>query len=227
MVKTLVLTIIALLTLSTVFYAGVQAEDTQIVPGVPEFVLETHAGANGTIIMLIIENQPFEAGASNSDRLVYNVRIRSEGGNWMDLYSAEDWYPPQSNESTTMLTYTAGEDAYSEEQTGQGHPAIPTSGEVEFEVQAMIGHRDRGDFHEGILPYVFVGVTSEWSPAQSITVDIIPPATATSTATPTPPSGKPDALSWIIIVLLIVIVVALLVAAIKIGHKSNKKIVAG
>ncbi len=202
-----------------------QTVSAQVPPSAPEFAVQTQNQANVTTITLTIQNQPYNAANYPGDDLFYNVRIRTSEENWSELYTAEDWYPQQSNESTTVITYVTGQTAYLQQQTSQGHPAIPMSGTVEFEVQAMIGHRDRGNLQPGtmIMPYVFVGVTSEWSPAQAVNLDAHV-ATSTSTIIQTaipPPSGKPDALGWIILVFLVAIVVGLLTAAIVLGRRSG------
>ncbi len=214
--------LVAFLVLSTVFFAPVKAQDDQTGPSIPEFTLQTQIGANVTTITLIIQNQPFDVTNYPNDGFFYNVRIRIGGGNWSELYTAEDWYLEQSNESTTTITYNTGETAYLQQETSQGHPVIPTSGTVEFEVQAMIGHRDRGDLIPGtmIMPYVFVGVTSDWSQPQTVNLN---PATPTPSLTATvPPSGKPDASSWALLGLLVAFVAGLMTAAVILKRKGQK-----
>jgi len=214
----------AFLVLSTFFFAAAQVQDAQTAPSVPDFTLQTDKDDGATIILLTIQNQFFDAASYPIDGFCYNVRIRTGGGNWSELYTAEDWYPEQSNASTTVFTYTAGETAYLQRETSQGHPIIPTSGTVEFEVQAMIGHRDRGDLIPGtmIMPYMFVGVTSSWSQPQTVNLDAVATPTSTSTATPVP-SGKPDALSWGLLVLLAVLATGLMGAAVVLKRRSSKK----
>jgi len=214
----------AVLLLSTFISAAAQSQDAPTAPSVPDFTLQTHKDNGATIILLTIQNQPFDAASYPFDGFFYNVRIRTGGGNWSELYTAEDWYPEQSNGSTTVITYTAGETAYLQRETSQGHPKIPMSGTVDFEVQAMIGHRDRGSLQPGIMimPYVFVGVTSSWSQPQTVNLDATATLTSTSTATP-PPSGKPDALSWGLLVLLAVLTAGLMGAAVVLKRRSRKK----
>jgi len=214
----------AFLVLSTVFFAVALAQDAQTAPSVPEFTLQTNKDDNTTTILLTIQNQPFDAASYPIDCFFYNVRIRTGGGNWSELYTAKDWYPEQSNASTTVITYSAGETAYLQRETSQRHPIIPTSGTVEFEVQSMIGHRDRGSLIPGtmIMPYVFVGVTSSWSQPQTVNLDATATPTSTSTAT-LPPSGKPDALSWGLLVLLAALAAGLMGAAVVLKRRSRKK----
>ena len=103
-----------------------------------------------------------------------------------------------------MLTYVAGETIYYPKDTGQGVGVIPKSGEVAFQVQAMIGHRDRGAFKNGFMPYVLVGETSDWSNTQTITI----PASSASPS-PTATSTVPE-LSWLVIVPLLSAVFAII-----------------
>jgi len=176
-------------------------------PSTPEFTIQTQTQANTTTITLTIRNQPFDAASQYPDEFFYNVAISVDGKNWSELYhveDAQDWYPQQSNSSTTVLTYVAGETIYYPRDTSQGVSVIPTSGEVAFQVQAMIGHRDRGAFKNGFMPYVFVGETSDWSNTQTITI----PASSTSPS-PTATSTAPD-LSWLVIVPLLFTVFAII-----------------
>ena len=142
-------------------------------PSTPEFTIQTQTQANTTTITLTIRNQPFDAASQYPNGFFYNVAISVDGKNWGDLYHVEDasdWYPQQSNSSTTVLTYVAGETMYYPMNTSQGVGIIPRSGEVAFKVQAMIGHRDRGAFQNGFMPYVLVGEESDWSNTQTITI---------------------------------------------------------
>ena len=176
-------------------------------PSTPEFTMQTQTQANTTTITLTIRNQPFDAASQYPDGFFYNVAISVDGKNWSELYhveDAEDWYPQQSNSSTTVLTYVAGETIYYPKDTSQGVSVIPKSGEVAFQVQAMIGHRDRGAFKNGFMPYVLVGESSDWSNTQTITI----PASSTSPS-PTATSTVPE-LSWLVILPLLFTVFAII-----------------
>ena len=174
-------------------------------PSVPEFTLQTQTQTNTTIITLTIRNQPFDAASKYPEGFFYNVAVSIDEKNWSELYhveDAQDWYPQQSNSSTTVLTYIPGETVYYPMDASQGVGVIPKSGEVAFQVQAMIGHRDRGTFINGFMPYVFVGETSDWSNAQTITIP-----SNSSEPTPTVPE-----FSWLIILpLLFCISIALVI----------------
>jgi hypothetical protein len=49
------------------------------------------------------------------------------------------------------------------------NPIFATNAEVDFQVQAYIGYRDRGVYSGGIMPYEFYGEKSGWSNAQTLT----------------------------------------------------------
>jgi hypothetical protein len=175
-------------------------------PSRPEFTIQTETQANTTTITLTIKNQPFDAASQYPNGFFYNVAISVDGKNWSELYHVEDaseWYPQQANSSTTVLTFVAGETVYYPRDTSQGVGVIPKSGEVAFQVQAMIGHRDRGAFQNGFIPYVLVGETSDWSNTQTITM----PASSTSPS-PTATSTVPE-LSWLVILPLLFTVFAI------------------
>lgn len=148
-------------------------------PSVPEFTVKPIGSlteANKSTIELTIKNQPFDGNNIYNYSLVYNVRIRANGENWTDLYDAEDGYPTQSNSDYTVLSYVLGESAYYPPADYPLSPSmkvgiLPTSGQVDFQVEAMIGYRDRGVYSNGIMPYVFKGEKSGWSNTQTLTID--------------------------------------------------------
>ena len=149
-------------------------------PSVPEFTLrQIHSfpEQNKTTIELKIKNQPFDKDNIYHYSLVYNVRIRTSDENWTDLYNAEDGYPPQSDSDYTVLSFVSGEVAYYPSEDYPLSPSkevgiIPSYGQVDFQVQAMIGYRTRSwKFYGGqMLPYVFEGESSGWSNIQTVTI---------------------------------------------------------
>jgi hypothetical protein len=155
-------------------------------PAVPEFTVKLISSlpeSNKTAIELTIRNQPFDKSNIYNYSFVYNVRIRTSEENWTDLYDAEDGYPTQSDSDYTVLPYVLGESAYYPPADYPLSPSmrvgiLPTSGQVDFQVQAMIGHRDRGAYSNGIMPYVFRGETSGWSNTQTLTISDSPTPTA-------------------------------------------------
>ena len=198
-------------------------------PLVPEFTVKITSSpteANRTTIELAIRNQPFDEDNAYNFSLVYNVRIRTDGENWTDLYNAEDGYPTQSNSDYTVLSYVPGESAYYPSSDYPLSPSVkvgvlPTEGQVDFQVEAMIGYRDRGVYSDGIMPYVFKGEKSGWSNTQTITID-------ESTATATPDAqgdANQKGFSWTEICLFaaLVVIVALLVAIALMCRRQTKK----
>jgi hypothetical protein len=189
-------------------------------PSTPEFTIQTQTKANTTTIILTIKNQPFDAASQYPNGFFYNVVVSVDGKSWSELYHVEDaseWYPQQSNSSTTVLTYVAGETVYYPRDTSQGVGVISNSGEVAFQVQAMIGHRDRGAFQNGFIPYVLVGETSDWSNTQTITL----PASSKSPS-PTATSSVPE-LSWLVIVpLLLIVFVIIMIVRLRKTANLNK-----
>lgn len=199
--KKLLLGLTALLVLSLTI-SVFNTVNAQTKPSTPEFTLQTQSQNSTTIIILTIQNQPFDAASHYPDGFFYNVAVRVGDGNWSNLYHVEDadeWYPEQSKGSVTVLKYVAGETVYYPRE-GQAVGRIPTVGEVAFEVQAMIGHRDRGPFQNGLMPYVLVGQTSNWSNAETITLGASPTPTQNQPITPFDLSG------WIIVAVMVAVV---------------------
>jgi hypothetical protein len=222
--KNAALLCIIILTASSLTMVGSAFAQSIPKPSVPEFTIQTQIKDNTTTITLTIRNQPFDAASQYPDGFFYNVAISVDGKNWSELYhveDAEDWYPQQSNSTTTVLTYVAGETIYYPRDTSQGVRAIPKSGEVAFQVQAMIGHRDRGAFKNGFMPYVFVGETSDWSNTQTITIPSSNPST-TSSPSPTPtPNGEPQQTELLEIFLAVALTVAVIGAGILVYFKKR------
>ena len=166
-------------------------------PLIPEFTAKLVSATpetNETRIALTITNQPFDSNNTNYCSLVYNVRIKTDDENWTDLYNAEDGYPTQSNSDYTVLTYVLGESAYYPPADYPLAPSmkvgiLPTSGQVYFQVEAMIGYRDRGIYSNGTMPYVFKGEKSGWSNTQTMTISDSP--TPSPTQSPEPQQLEP------------------------------------
>ena len=81
-----------------------------------------------------------------------------------------------------MLSYVSGEIAYYPSDDYPLAPStkvgiLPSSGQVDFQVQAMIGYRTRSLawlYGRQGLPYVFEGESSGWSETQTLTIGEIP-----------------------------------------------------
>ena len=141
-------------------------------PSVPELTVEQK---DNSTIEIRIKNQPFDWNNAYNYSFFYNVRIRTSDGNWTDLYDAEDGYPTQSNSDYTVLSYRLGESAYYPPEDYPLSPSmkvgiLPTEGQVDFQVEAMIGYRDRGVYANGTMPYVIKGEKSGWSNTQTLAI---------------------------------------------------------
>ena len=193
-------------------------------PSTPEFTIRTQTKANTTTITLTIKNQPFDAASQYPNGFFYNVAVSVDGKNWSELYHVEDaseWYPQQSNSSITVITYVAGETVYYPRDTSQEVGVIPKSGGVSFQVQAMIGHRDRDAFENGFMPYVLVGESSDWSNTQTITI----PVSSTSPS-PNAASTVPElSWTWLVVVPLLftAFAIIMIVRLRKTTNKHKKK----
>ncbi len=147
-------------------------------PSVPEFTLKfvdkSYTTADGVYydsktMQVTIANQP-----SLNHSLFYNVRYSVNGGDWLDIYTMDDAFPPQSSSECTIISVYLHP---------QGNATIvPANSVVDVQVQAMIGyiHREYNPNHTSQLdmyPYVFTGETSGWSPTQTLTIPDSPSPT--------------------------------------------------
>ena len=146
-----------------------------------------------------IKNQPFtpyeiQENENNwTINFFYNIRIKGHfSEDWIELYGASDGYPHQWSDSDyTVLSYLLGGDA--DTVLGTKMIKLPAGGQVDFQVEAMIGYVHR----EISIPvpgtgWVFTGETSGWSETRTIT---IPTSTTSPTDSPTPnqtPTPTPD-----------------------------------
>ena len=166
--KYVILCLVVILTVSSLII--VESVNAELIPkpSVPQFTVTL---LENNSVQLSIKNQPFDANNSHNYSFVYDVRITNFLGNWTDLYNADDGYPYQSNSDYTNFFYKIADSPsyYPTAFTLEGK-AIPTNGQVTFQVKAMIGYRDRGTFSNGMMPYVFKGESSDWSNNQTITI---------------------------------------------------------
>jgi len=214
----------------------------------PTYGINQYTGHNVTIqagyhvdnrtMVFTIKNQPYTSyndSSGNYITLYYNFRFKGHYGDEWTYYpfagvqTTHSWggYSgtgnlspkyPASNSDYTVISINLG--------TLTSYPAgtqpIPDGSQVDFQVQALIGHIDpipsgllAGDF------YNFTGESSDWSNTQTITIangatstsisaSTSANPTPTSTPTPTVPEFPSITISSIIIVLLVVIVSLLL-----------------
>jgi hypothetical protein len=197
-------------------------------PAVPQFTVKlTNTEQNQTTITLTIKNQPFDNNTYPYS-FVYNVQIKTDNADWIALYDAEDGYPTMSNSNYTVLSYVPGQSAYYPPEYYPLSPStrvgvLPASGAVDFQVEAMIGHRDRGAFVNGTMPYVFKGETSGWSTTQ--TVNLSQASSITPALEPTATSTSDGVFSFLVAVFVAVVVVVLAIVLFfyfrKTPHPSN------
>jgi|WetSurMetagenome_2_1015567.scaffolds.fasta_scaffold23921_3 hypothetical protein len=145
-------------------------------PSVPTFTVTLQ----NDIVVLTIENQPFDVHNSYNNSFFYDVRIWNIAGYWSNLYAAEE-RPTQSDSSQTILYYPIGESNVFPSYTTVAGVIIPTYGQVEFQVMALIGYMQRTANSYGL-----VGQVSGWS-SQTIT---LPPTNASSPALYFSPEGR-------------------------------------
>ena len=162
-------------------------------------------------IEVTIKNQPFALSYRSGEKpytsfgFYYNIRIKGHyEENWTDLYNAEEGYAPPSNSEYTMISLSANN--------------YPSGGQVDLQVQAMIG------YPTGALPpydpftYQFVGETSSWSPTQTVTIPVTSlspaptPSTSTLSPTPTPTSTSANSASYTSLLLIALAAIAFSVA---------------
>ncbi len=204
--KSFPLLLIVLLAVSSLIMATPAFAQT-LTPSVPTFSLKfiqasyivtttnPYTGVNVTqqvdnnTIDVIIKNQPFttyyDASSNSTISLYYNVQVKGHyAENWTDVYT--DNYPTQSNSSDyTVLSLPSN---------------YPASGQVDFQVQAIIGNvtqvfipnylpvPPQFRFYEpssGSYESIWIAeATSNWSNTQTITISA---ASASPSPTPTVP----------------------------------------
>ena len=129
-------------------------------------------------IKLSIKNQPFtpflveEATANWTANLQYNIRWKgSFEQDWHEIYIPTNGFAGAHLESEYTVISFEGE--YSATEGLKLHypgliATFPPSGQVDFQVKAMIGYVHRDPL---ALGWIFTGEESEWSNTQTITVD--------------------------------------------------------
>ena len=229
--KTLMLTLILLMTLSSLTLLTARPAAAQSIPEplVPEFTAklisppEESQSVNRTI-QLSIKNQP-----SLSDYgFFYMVRARINDGNWSLLYTIDN-VPAQSSGEYTTLSYPSdGPVVEYQYYLGDRIENLIASDKVDFQVQAMIGniHRVYNPNHTSQLdmyPYVFTGEVSDWSNAQTIT---IPDGSVSSStpdpATPTTPTSLDSVYTTILLLVGIISVVVIVALSLLVSRRHQK-----
>jgi hypothetical protein len=151
-----------------------------------------------------IKNQPFTT-FNDSGWIVdfyYNVRVKGHyAQNWTELY----------NPIVNPELYSVGSQYtifnYPEEYSGSegmhfGIGTFPVRGQVDFQVEAMMGYVHRvynpnAKEQYNMFPWVFDGELSGWSNTQTVTIPETS-ATPSSSPNPTPTPTVPEFASWTI-----------------------------
>ena len=233
--KTLMLTLILLITLSSLTLLTAKPATAQSIPepAVPEFTVELisppeESQSVNRTIQLSIKNQ-----LSLSDYgFFYMVRASITGGNWSLLYTI-DYVPAQSSGGYTTFSYPSdGPVVEYQYYLGDRIENLFAGDKVDFQVQAMIGniHRVYNPNHTSQLdmyPYVFTGEVSDWSNTQTITMpdgsaSSPTPDPTTPTTTPTTPTS-PDSKSPTILLLVGIISVVVIVALSLLFSRRHQK----
>jgi hypothetical protein len=146
-------------------------------------------------VQIVIKNQPFTAYTNENGReinLFYNVRYKgSFGENWTMMFGEQAQMLGGTN---PYLTYGyATQDPTSSDTTViLTLPWNIVSGQMDFQVKALIGYTNRSLAQGGIMyarwTYDFYGQESGWSSTQTITIGRGEVATSqpTTQLTPTP-----------------------------------------
>ncbi len=183
-----------------------------------------HTVENKTIEIAII-NQPYTpyTDTNGTATFYYDIRVKGHyANNWTELYNPESDYLKRSNSDYTVVSYTIGENA--------PYPIlneVSARGQVDFQVQALLGYTHRGYNPNAInqldmFPWVFDGETSDWSNTQTVTMDAnaSTPPSGTSTlpsqnpiVTPLQPNTGSDILagsSWVTVTIILSCVIVVL-----------------
>jgi hypothetical protein len=198
----------------------------------------THTGyhVESRTIELSIKNQPFTPYSITENEnnwtinFLYNIRIKGHfSEDWIELYRPSDGYPSQNYESEyTVLSYT-GEYSSTEGMKsfimGTKMIDVPPGGQVDFQVEAMIGYVHRALTQ--MNPYIFTGETSGWSNTQTITIGTSTP-TATPNTSPSPsaeptPNSNSEPFPTTLVVASVVLVAVIGVGLMVYFKKRNRK----
>ena len=156
----------------------------------------TDAGSHveARIIEIKIKNEPFtpfvvtEGSTNWTAYFFYNIRWKGhyEQG-WHEIYNPSDDFLPRNEGSETIYS-TQGKYSSTDGlrlDTNGVYVTLPLGGEVDFQVEAMIGYTHRV-VEGGIAPWYFFGETSGWSNTQTLTIDANAPTTTPNASTTSP-----------------------------------------
>jgi hypothetical protein len=197
----------------------------------PTYGIDPYTGKNITIssggyvkettIDISIKNQPFASYnvSGNYTSLFYNIRFKGHYEDEWQTYPMDplDGYINASHSDYTIVSLPYWRTA-----------SIPVGGQVDVQVQALIGYDNQVEGYAGGWKTVFhhfTGEASDWSNTQTITISEIQTPTSPPATTPTPtptPSQEPQQTEQIepivgaaIVVAVIVVGASLLIYLIK------------
>jgi hypothetical protein len=223
--KVCIFTIVFVLLASSLIMAvPVQAEVPK--PSVPEMTITLVDGA----VQVMIKNQPYNTYNDSEDHVItlyYHIRMKDHyKDNWQYTtypvpvqYRLPEYFPASKSEYTIMdIPYIGNNIGFHGKEFGS------ISGEVDFEVEALMGYSTAVNVNSAAMGspddyvYFFTGESSGWSDSQTITIaspQYTPtaPPTASLTSAPSLLTGFLVSLDWeaVAIVLLVVAVVVLAV----------------
>jgi hypothetical protein len=201
---------------------------------------------NGSIVLTVKNQQfaPYTDSQGNYIVLSYNVSIKgSYSVDWKYYYPDAYWRIPliASKGDYTVITF-GSRSSIDENDQNSFLFDVPSSGQIDFKVEASIGH-----YNETVTPFPisggelhtfnFIGEKSGWSNTKTINLDnnsttsspaatVKPSQTQNSEPTPTQPispTGQLFGFDWQIIALIIALVVIVALALLIIIGKKLRK----
>jgi hypothetical protein len=179
----------------------------------------THQGYHiqKTNFVVLIENQPLVYQFNGS--FFYNINVKGHFDlNWTQWYLNDEMPLANASSSQTSITLGVLNAGGLALDSGSRKMDIPSNGQVDFQIQAMIG----GFFKAGFAHSEFSGESSDWSNSQTITIGETsissPNPTSTSTQNPTQTPAVPEFPSSTIPLLFFIMAISSLLVNLK-KHK--------
>ncbi len=212
-------------------------------PYTNESIIHSSSHFEWRTVDFTIENQLFTHYSNNGETVefYYNIRYKGHFGmDWIEIFGTQS-YPSQnaSSQKTIVSFALAGQNA---SQSGLRILQFPPNGQVDFQVQALIGVIHRIIQGPMSAPWIFTGETSGWSNTQTVTISnnstttnpeksTTPNQSVLPSQNPTATLIQPDAgtsvlFGWVeiaIVILLGVVVVVLLVFVVVFQRKRSLK----
>jgi hypothetical protein len=175
----------------------------------PTFQRDPYSGKNTTIqeghriqnrsIELIIRNQPFTSSKdSNGNKIELFYNISSKGHFGTTWYFYPTWMRTlpvtASNNEYTILSFGLDVNYENDNQHGFWYGDLSNGDQVDFRIQALIGHYSHPSYNIALEYNSFTGKASDWSSPQTIKVEA-----ASESSTPSPTPTVPE-FSWLVFV---------------------------